>query len=50
MIERVDVSSNVVVLKWIDSSVVHLASTFVDHSLGNQSINPEMVCQTKFLH
>ena len=31
-----DVSSNVVVVKCMDNSVVHLASTFVDNSLGEQ--------------
>ena len=28
--------SNVIVVKWMDNSVVHLASTFVDNSLGEQ--------------
>ena len=31
---RVDLNSNIVVMKWMDNSVVHLASTFVDCSLG----------------
>ena len=33
---RVDVLSNVVVVKCMDNSVVHLAFTFVDNSLGKQ--------------
>ena len=33
---RVDVSSNVVVVKWMDNSVVHLIFSFVDNSLEEQ--------------
>ena len=33
---RVGVSSNVVVVKCMDNSAIHLASTFIDNSLGEQ--------------